>query len=104
MNKFVGWDLSHEENSTCGKCGMKEDATKKGCCKDEHKQLKIDNDHQKSSIATFINEINTSAVLPAVPVFNYTDASAELTPATYKIPPPLLPLQKLHILYCTYRI
>ncbi len=104
MNKFVGWDLSHKENSTCGKCGMKEDATKKGCCKDEHKQLKIDNDHQKSTIVSFTTEINPPAILPAMPVFNYTEASAEPTDVTYKRPPPLLPLQKLHILYCTYRI
>ncbi|MFN0081552.1 MAG: HYC_CC_PP family protein [Ferruginibacter sp.] len=104
MNKFVGWGLTHKENSTCGKCGMKEDATKKGCCKDEHKQLKIENDQQKSTTASFVNEIISPATLPAVQACNYNIASTEHTTVNYKRPPPLLPLQKLHILYCTYRI
>lgn len=46
MKEFVGASLWHSDNNKCGKCGMQ---TKKaaGCCEDEHKQIKIDSEHQK---------------------------------------------------------
>ncbi|HWJ27150.1 MAG TPA: hypothetical protein VNS32_11450 [Flavisolibacter sp.] len=46
MDKFVGWGLWHNDNQTCSKCGMDKRQTKdNGCCKDEHKQLKVEGDH-----------------------------------------------------------
>lgn len=49
MNDFVGSSLWHgKKDNKCGKCGMTE--KKGGCCKDEHKQLKLKTDHQKTAI------------------------------------------------------
>ena len=56
MNKFVGWDLTDVENEKCGKCGMTEDATKKGCCKDEHKLIKLTVDQNKQQAKIFLFE------------------------------------------------
>jgi hypothetical protein len=50
MDKLVDWGLSHNGHSQskkCGTCGMeKNDKDNKGCCKDEHKQVKLENDHK----------------------------------------------------------
>ncbi|MCY7291041.1 MAG: hypothetical protein LH615_02555, partial [Ferruginibacter sp.] len=104
MNKFVGWNLTHNENEKCGKCGMKEDATKKGCCKDEHKQLKIDSDQQSSTIASFINIIHSPILLQSLHSYNFQINKFEKITDTYFHPPPLPPMQKLNILYCTFQI
>jgi hypothetical protein len=53
MNQFVGASIWHSDNEKCGKCGMKEDANKKGCCKDEVKVIKLKTDHQKASVSNF---------------------------------------------------
>jgi hypothetical protein len=60
MDKYVGGSLWHgEDDNKCGKCGMKE--KKDSCCKDEHKQVKLTTDHQKTTIQ-FIE-------LPEAPAF-----------------------------------
>ena len=105
MNKFISFDFTETENKTCGKCGMKESATKKGCCKDEVKQLKINNDHQKSTESSFIKIFH-------VPTIKYSSSLLEFNVVVFNLDvnaihysPPLLPsTQKRTILYCTYRI
>ncbi len=104
MNKFVGWDLKHSENKKCGKCGMKEDVTKKGCCKDEHKQLKLDSDQQKSTVASFVDIIQSPLILQPTDSYNFQITRFEKITNTYFHPPPLPPLQKFTILYCTFLI
>lgn len=42
MDKYAGWSMWHSDKEKCGKCGMTE--MKGGCCKDEHKQLKLSTD------------------------------------------------------------
>ncbi len=105
MDKFIGWDFSQTEIATCGKCGMKESKTKKGCCKDEVKQLKINTDHQKSSVAVFINVFNTPIIHSYPSLFKFTGVvfTEESNRINYDSPP-IPQIQKLTILYCTYRI
>ena len=105
MNKFISLNFTETENKTCGKCGMKESPTKKGCCKDEVKQLKIDNDYQKSTAESFINifQVPTLKYTPSLLEFNAVVFNLDANAIQY--PPPLLPsIQKRTILYCTYRI
>ena len=105
MDKFIGWDLSQTETITCGKCGMKESKTKKGCCKDEVKQLKINTDHQKSSAAVFIKVLSNSIIYSYPSFFTFTNiVFNETQSGLHYYPPPLPPIQKLTVLYCTYRI
>ena len=50
MGKLKSWDLAAKNKGKCGTCGM-EKSGHKGCCHDEHKQLKVDSD-QKISEST----------------------------------------------------
>ena len=105
MNKFISFDFTETENKTCGKCGMKESATKKGCCKDEVKQIKIDTDYQKSTVESFIKtfQVPTIKYFPSLLEFNAVVFNLDANAINYS--PPLLPsIQKRTILYCTYRI
>ena len=60
MGKLVSWGLSEDaDKKNCGFCGMPKngpnslcETAKKGCCKDEHTQLKTDKD-QKAGEFTF---------------------------------------------------
>jgi hypothetical protein len=51
MGKLMSWNLSLKNKGKCGSCGM-EKTGHKGCCHDEHKQLKVDKD-QKASESAF---------------------------------------------------
>ena len=47
MGELVNWSLGHNNPKICDNCGMeKTDAKDNGCCKDEHKQLKIEKDQK----------------------------------------------------------
>jgi len=55
MGKLASWGLIDHESKHCAKCGMlKKTTTAHGidagmnCCKDEHKQIKTDNDQKLS--------------------------------------------------------
>ena len=55
MNEFVGWNLRHSSTENkCGRCGMKE--MKGGCCKDEHKQIKLSLDQNNNQIKSLLAE------------------------------------------------
>lgn len=49
MDKLIGWSLNGAAGNKCDKCGM-EKKDSKGCCKDEHKQVKLQNDQKLATI------------------------------------------------------
>jgi hypothetical protein len=52
MGKMVEWSVSGNEEGNCPVCGSdKGKMVEKGCCKDEHKQLKVTNDHSITETA-----------------------------------------------------
>ena len=102
MNEFVGWSLWHgEKEKECGKCGMKE--KKGGCCKDEHKQVKLKTEHQKSATAQYIQFLDVPALITPV-----ADFSFKVTPTSLAFPvsnaPPKIPREPLYILHCVFLI
>jgi len=102
MNELVGWSLWHgEKDNECGKCGMKE--KKGGCCKDEHKQVKLKTEHQKSATAQYIQFLDVPALTTPV-----ADFSFEIKPASLAFPvsnaPPKIPRERLYILHCVFLI
>ena len=102
MNELVGWSLWHgEKDKECGKCGMKE--KKGGCCKDEHKQVKLKTEHQKSATAQYIQFLDVPALTTPV-----ADFSFEIKPASLAFPvsnaPPKIPRERLYILHCVFLI
>lgn len=102
MNELVGWSLWHgEKDKECGKCGMKE--KKGGCCKDEHKQVKLKTEHQKSATAQYIQFLDVPALITPV-----ADFSFKVTPTSLAFPvsnaPPKIPRERLYILHCVFLI
>ena len=51
MGEFVQWNFSHNKENNCSNCGMNE-AESKGCCDNQQKILKID-EEQKITNATY---------------------------------------------------
>lgn len=102
MNELVGWSLWHgEKDKECGRCGMKE--KKGGCCKDEHKQVKLKTEHQKSVTAQYIQFLDVPALV--TPIVDY---SFKGTPIALDFPvsnaPPKIPRERLYILHCVFLI
>jgi hypothetical protein len=104
MGEYVGTTLVQNKDSKCGKCGMKEDAKKKGCCKDEHKEFKLKADQQKANVADFSHVAFAAVVLPQYQ--DYTIAKLHVTKLCYSNyhPPPDINNQNLQVLYCTFLI
>ena len=102
MDKFIGADLWHSEDNKCGKCGMTE-KSKKGCCKDEHKQIKVDKAQQKST-----SDYNFSSVLSPVILTNVSYNYFEETILAASLPklyaPPPQQGSHIYILHCSYLI
>jgi hypothetical protein len=76
MNEFVGWNLWHgDKENECGKCGMKE--KKGGCCKDEHKQIKLSADQNHNQLKAFVFEqFFTPIILTYQPIYNFTQPTS----------------------------
>jgi hypothetical protein len=77
MGKLASWGLIDHESKNCTRCGMLKKipssqnlAAKMNCCRDEHKQIKTDQD-QKS----FPSEFLTFHQL--VPAIDFQDSSIE---------------------------
>jgi hypothetical protein len=66
MNRLVDWGLWHNNDEKCGKCGMEKGQEKEnGCCKDEHKQIKLESDH-KGAVTYSLTELGSVALPVAV--------------------------------------
>jgi hypothetical protein len=103
MNKLIGSSLYHGKETKCEKCGMHKLATK-GCCKDEHKFIKLEREHHKAQPATSLSFLFAPIVLPTFFIYN----QAAVSPITETFPasnsPPNAQEQKLYILNCIFRI
>jgi len=50
MGRLAAWSLGHDDSQTCGRCGMEKSAeNENGCCKDEQRFLKNDDDQKAAS-------------------------------------------------------
>lgn len=102
MSELVGWSLWHgEKDNECGRCGMKE--KKGGCCKDEHKQVKLKTEHQKSTTAQYIQFLDVPALITPI-----ADYSFKGKPIALDFPvsnaPPKIPRERLYIFHCVFLI
>ncbi len=103
MNEFVGWSLLHSKDEKCGKCGMKE-KDKEGCCKDEHKQIKLKTDHPKAGLTAFVSIIMAPAITTPVPDFNFQPFLKITERYFHCHAPPGIGEIKLHALHCVFLI
>lgn len=104
MDKLVDSGLWHNNDKQCGKCGMeKSQENDNGCCKDEHKQVKLETDHK--GVSAYQLTEPGAAALP-VPLFEITDIN--LPTVTEQIPrshaPPRSGDIAVYIRNCVFRI
>lgn len=101
-DKLVGWSLWYsDKDKKCSDCGMKE---KKGaCCKDEHKQVKLNTVHQKSATAQNIQFIDDTVL--ATPNADFSVKGIAKS-KTFRVTnaPPKIPGERLYILNSAYLI
>lgn len=101
MDRFAGWSLIDNQDKPCSKCGMH--SHKKGCCHDQHKQIKLSDDHQKTafSIKSFPKSQDYSSPIAYVesPSVQWKNHTNQLVPL-----PPLLNETRLHLQYRVFLI
>ncbi|MEI6586980.1 MAG: hypothetical protein WCL56_12895 [Sediminibacterium sp.] len=105
MEKFVGFELFHS-NSTkdkCAKCGMKKSTTKKACCKDETKQIKIEKEYKlTASLNILLNSCSQKLVSFKT---DYFATSLKIGSKFYHAPTfSLAKTVPIYVFDCTYRI
>lgn len=93
--------------SNCGVCGMSKTkhASKKNCCKEEHKQVKLEKNHHPSAYAYKQFHELTAIILPT----SYGDTAIPIViNITEELPnsnaPPNKEYSSIYILNCTYLI
>jgi len=104
MDKLVDWGLWHNGDKQCGKCGMDKSLEKNnGCCKDEHKQVKLETEHK--GVASYQLTALSFAVLPT-PAFEIEDVKlptvTEENPLSHA--PPRRGEIPVYIRNCVFRI
>jgi hypothetical protein len=104
MNEYVGTTMWKATNERCGKCGMKEDASKKGCCKDEQKEFKLKTDHEKTNTAKYVKIFFLVLHTQEFFLFNIAIAPASKQCYTNYRPPPDIGIYDLQVLHCTFLI
>src|SRR5436190_9896017 len=76
MGKFVAWSLQHDSKTKdkCKKCGMKNSANKKGCCKDEQKHIQIEKNQKSTTLQYNFNKQfdvhATYSIIVTFPAYN----------------------------------
>ena len=62
MGQFAGWELGHDDEQSCGSCGMdKQSKGKEDCCRDEHKTLKVDDVHKMAE--SFVQLVQAPVII-----------------------------------------
>jgi uncharacterized protein with NAD-binding domain and iron-sulfur cluster len=75
MGKLADWELGQSKSKTCAFCGMEKSVEKdNGCCKDEQKFIRNNNDQKFSETATYTLKLPTASELPFYTAFNFTQS------------------------------
>ena len=106
MGKLVDWSLWYTTGARCSKCGMIEShkPADNGCCKDEHKQLKIEKDQKLTESFSQLNKVVTEITSVAIPIYSFSLPvfSTQVYPKNNA--PPRSCNTSLHIINCVFRI
>ncbi|MES1224204.1 MAG: hypothetical protein ABUT20_52405 [Bacteroidota bacterium] len=103
MNRFSSMDIGFVTKNECGICGM--DKTKShGCCHDEIKLVKLQDDQNKTAQVAFdFSHVQSIAVLPSMFISaSFYDADEINHHIDHS--PPLLSQQDIQIKNCVFRI
>jgi hypothetical protein len=100
MGEVASVDYGKAKDEDCSKCGMK---SKAGCCEDQSRIIKIEDNHQASVVGWIFQ---TPAALPAPYPFtgNTPVASLAFTARPSVNDPPALSAPPVYIRNCVFRI
>jgi len=103
MDRLASTQLFAAESKVCGKCGMHTEKSN-GCCRDEVKIIKMEDDQKAHSIASFelpalSSLVHTPSQFIATSFFN-----VEETRHYKNHSPPLLTEQDTYLQNCVFRI
>jgi hypothetical protein len=104
MNKLVNWSLWAKKGDNCSKCGMsKTEKQATGCCKDEQKHVKVENDQKAAEGYHMLqlNSVTISVVFVELPVI-YLPSVIEKRPLSHG--PPRSGTIAEYIRNCVFRI
>jgi len=106
MGRLVDLSFSfyEKEKEKCNKCGMKNFKDKKGCCKNEYKQVKIEKDQKTSQCIWQFTKTITGISPAALPACAF---SPEFFPEAYypnNHAPPRAVDTPIYICNCVFRI
>jgi hypothetical protein len=111
MGKLISWGLINHESKNCDYCGMPKNSgssgsqvAKKGCCSDEHKELKTDNDQKLPCAVHEFQKLFPGAAalhLQSLPEYLATSVLRS-RPAIHA--PPIRDGQPIFIRNCNFRI
>ena len=102
MGRYQSFDLYASGKNECGKCGMPTDKPH-GCCKDEVKIVKLQDDQNKATISYNIKNIDAPVMIPS----DFIAASPITTDKLQKQEdhePPGLSGQDMNLHNCVFRI
>ena len=103
MNRFSSMDISFVLKDECGICGM-DKGKSHGCCHDEIKLVKLQDDQNKTAqIAFDFTSVQSIAVLPSE-FISTSFYNADETNHQVDHSPPLFNQQDLQIKNCVFRI
>lgn len=103
MGKLVNAGLTHDKKQKCSKCGMDKKESRNSCCKDVHKFVKVENDHQKGSFDQPVFLFNAPCIDHSASYQSFlSDIIVSNHPANG--PPLLTSGTPLFIRYCNFRI
>lgn len=100
MGSFDSFQLYKTASDWCGKCGMH--AKKHGCCHDEVKIVKLEDDHQASFVSFDFKTYQPAAVIPGLAAVDLINNDLQTDHLNHS--PPLLRPQEVYLFNCVFRI
>ncbi|WP_345234903.1 HYC_CC_PP family protein [Olivibacter ginsenosidimutans] len=106
MDRYVETTFWQKDMGKCGICGMeKSNSKKKNCCKEEHKQVKLEKNHQAAEWAFQQFSPLATAILPTNYALHPSKALINLTVShPVNNAPPYSGYPSLYVRHCTYLI
>ena len=101
MNNFDSFQFGASKSDTCGKCGM-HTTDSNGCCNDELKIVKIDDDQQVAGMS--FKFVAPEIVIPAVSNFNEELIEISFKSSSFNNHSPPLNRQDTYLQNCVFRI
>jgi len=101
MDRFDSFSLYKTSTDWCGRCGM-HISKSHGCCHDELKVIKIQDDHQTSSAGFELK--NIQPLVTTLPDFIAAEVNSDRSVDHLNHSPPLLHGQDAYLQNCVFRI